>query len=83
MRLPQVRLDVRGESPWETPLVSSLVAAMSVEELRPFRKVLASIGLEASDDTSTSTMGATNNAVYFTRDQFATGLCLPIPSLVK
>ena len=28
-------------------------------------------------------MGATYNAVYFTREQFATGLCLPIPSFVK
>ena len=36
-----------------------------------------------SDGKATSIMGATDNAVYFTREQFATGLCLPIPSLVK
>ena len=28
-------------------------------------------------------MGAADNAVYFTRVQFAAGLCFPVPSLVK
>ena len=35
------------------------------------------------DDTTTSTMGVADNTVYFTREQFSTGLCLPVPSLVK
>ena len=48
------------------PTVSSLVAAMSVEDLRSFRKVHAVIRLEVLDDTTTSTMGAVDNAVYFT-----------------
>ena len=38
---------------------------------------------QMSNDTATSTIGATDNAVYFTQWQFAAGLCLPIPSLVK
>ena len=54
-------------TPWETPTVSSLVAAMSVEDLRSFRQVPATIRLEMSDGIATSTMGTTNNAVYFTR----------------
>ena len=36
-----------------------------------------------SDGTATSTVGATDNVIYFTREQFVVGLCLPIPSLVK
>ena len=70
-------------TPWETPTVSSLVATMSVEDLRFFRQVLPAIKLEMSDGTATSTMGVADNAIYFTREQFAVGLCLPIPSLVK
>ena len=65
------------------PTVSSLVAAMSVKDLRSFRQVPAAIILEMSDSKATSTMGAIDNVVYFTQKQFATGLCLPIPSLVK
>ena len=63
--------------------VSSLVPAMCVENLRSFRQVHAAIILEVSDGMATSTMGVVDNAVYFTREQFAAGLCLPIPSLVK
>ena len=70
-------------TPREMPMASSLLAAMSVEDLRSFRQVPAAIGLEMSDDATTSTMGATDNVVYFTREQFTVGLCLPIPSLVK
>ena len=36
-----------------------------------------------SDGAATSTVGAADNAIYFTREQFVVGLCLPIPSLVK
>ena len=57
--------DKRG-TPWETPMVSSLVAAMSVEDLRSFRQVLAAIILEMSNNTATLIMGAADNANYFT-----------------
>ena len=69
--------------PRETPTVISLVAAMSVEDLRSFRQVPAAIRLEVSNNMATSTIGAEYNVVYFTREQFAAGLCLPIHSLVK
>ena len=64
-------------------MISNLVAAMSIEDLRSFRQVPAAIRLEVSDDTATSTIGETYNDVYFTRGQFAGGVCFPIPSLVK
>ena len=72
----------RGTSQ-ETPIVSSLVAAMSVEELRSFSQVPADIKLEVVDDPTASTIGGAYNVVYFTREQFAAGLCFLIPSLVK
>ena len=70
-------------TPRETPTESSLVTSMSTEDLRSFRQVLVAIRLEMLDGATTSTMGATDNVVYFTREQFVAGLCLPIPSLVK
>ena len=70
-------------TPQETPTVSSLVTAMSAEELRSFRQVPAAIIMEVSDGTATPTIGGVYNVVYFTRELFAAGLCFPIPSLVK
>ena len=54
--------------PWETPMVSILVAAMSIEELRSFRQVPAAIRLEVSNGTAASTKRGADNAVYFTRE---------------
>ena len=64
-------------------IVTSLVVAMSVEELRSFRQVPTAIRLDVSDDMATPTKGVADNAVYFTRENFAAGLCFLVPSLVK
>ena len=53
-------------TPWETPMVSSLVIAIFVEDLRSFRQVLAAIILEMSNNTATLIMGAADNADYLT-----------------
>ena len=70
-------------TPGETPTVSSLVPAMSIEELRLYSQVLAEISLEVSDDVATLAVGEADNTIYFTREQFATGIHFPVPSLVK
>ena len=49
-------------------MVSSLVVAMSMEELRSFRQVSAVISLEVSDDTTTPTIVGVDNAIYFTEE---------------
>ena len=69
-------------TPWETPMVSNLVTAMSIEELRSFRQVPAAIRLEVLDDTATPAIGEVDN-IYFTQEQFAGKLCFPIPLLMK
>ena len=56
---------MRG-TPRETPSASSLVAAMSVEELRLYNQIPAEISLEMLGSFATSTFGETDNAVYFT-----------------
>ena len=53
-------------APRETPIASSLVVAMSVENLRSFSQVPTTIRLEMLEGAATSTMGAADNAVYFT-----------------
>ena len=73
----------KGGTPWEMPSVSSLVAAMSVEELRSFSQVPTFIRLEVSDNTTPPTIRGANNVIYFTREQFVVGLRFLIPSLVK
>ena len=55
---------MRG-TPRETPTTSSLVTAMSAEELRLFNQIPTEINLETSDDVATSTFGEADSVVYF------------------
>ena len=73
----------RRGTPRETPTASSLVTAMSVEELRLYSQIPVEISMEMSEGAATSTFGKADNAVYFTPEQFAARLRLPVPSLVK
>ena len=73
---------MRG-NPRETPTASSLVAAMSTKELRLYIKIHVKISFKTLDGAATSTFGEVDNVVYFTREQFAAGLRLPVPSPVK
>ena len=50
----------------ESPTASSLVASMSMEELRSFCQVLDDISLELSEGPTFSTIGEADNVVYFT-----------------
>ena len=69
--------------PRETLTASSLVAAMSVEELRLYSQIPAEISLETTNGAVVSTVEEANNVVYFTREQFVAGLSVLVPSLVK
>ena len=70
-------------TPWEMPTISSLVTAMSIEELRSFNQVPSNITLEVENSPVAPTIGGVDNAIYFTHEQFVAGLRFPIPSLVK
>ena len=56
-------------TPQETHTASSLVASMSIEELRLYCQVPAEISLEMSNGLATSIVGEADNAIYFTREQ--------------
>ena len=73
----------RRASSRESPTASSLVASMSMEELRSFCRVLDDISLELSDEPAFSTVGEVDNVFYFTREQFVVGLRFPVWSLLK
>ena len=73
----------RRGSNWESPTASSLVASMSMEELRSCCQVPDGISLEMSDIPDFSTVGQADNAVYFTREHFTARLHFPVSSLVK
>ena len=70
-------------TPWEMATISSLVTAMSIEELRSFNQVPANIRLEVENSLVAPTIGGVDNTIYFTHEQFVSGLRFPIPSLVK
>ena len=70
-------------TPRETPTTSSLVAAMSIEELRLYSHVPVEINLEILNDPVALTIEEVDNAIYLTREKFDVGLRFPIPSLVK
>ena len=73
----------RTVTPRETPTASSLVDAMSIEELRLYSQVHAEIILEMSDNPTTSTIREAYNVIYFTQEKFVAGLRFLISSLVK
>ena len=55
-------------TPRETPTANSLIAAMSIKELRLYSQIYAKINLETSDGATTTTVEEADNAVYFTRE---------------
>ena len=73
----------RRGTPREMPTASNLVTAMYAEELRLYSQIPIEISMEMSKGATTSTFGEADNVVYFTPEQFAAGLRLPVPSLVK
>ena len=82
-RLLPVGLGVGEEPHRESPTASSLIAAMSMEELRFFCQVPADISLKLLDGATVSTIGWTDNGIYFTQERFSVGLRFLILSLVK
>ena len=56
---------------------------MSMEELRSFCQVPDGIRLEFLNGSTISIVGEVDNAVYFTQERFAAGLCFPVSSLLK
>ena len=68
---------------WGTPSTSRFISSLSMEELRAYYEIPDDIDVMLSDGSAENTVGEEYNAVFFTREQLATGLRFPVPSLVK
>ena len=67
----------------DTPFASNIISSLSMEELRSYCQIPDNIDFELSDGPAESTIGKEDGAVYFTREQLATGLYFPVSSLVN
>ena len=59
------------------------IGELSEQEFHACYYIPDSISIQLPDKKVSSTDGLPHNMVYFTKEQFAEGLWLPIPSLVK
>ena len=66
-----------------TPSTSNIISSLSMEELRAYCEILDDIDVMLSDGPTQNTVGGEDNAVFFTREQLATGLRFLVPSLGK
>ena len=62
---------------------SHIVLYLTMEELRTYYEIPDDIDLKLMDKPDESTLGGEHNAMFFTREQLATGLRFPVPSIVK
>ena len=62
---------------------SHIVSSLTMEDLRTYCEIPDDIDLKLMDKPDESTLGREHNAVFFTREQLAVGLCFPMPALVK
>ena len=66
-----------------TPSASSIIASLTMEELKSYYEVLDNIDLKLMDRANESTLDGEHNGVFFTREHLAAGLCFPVPAIVK
>ena len=66
-----------------TPSTSSIISSLSMEELRTYCEIPDDIDVMLSDGPAQNTVDGEDNAIFFTREQLAIGLCFPVLSLVK
>ena len=67
----------------DTPSASSIISSLSMEELRSYCHIPNSINFELPDGLVESTIDKEDDAIYFTREQLAPGLCFPVSSLIN
>ena len=72
-----------GGRPRAKPSASSVIASLTMEELKAYCEVPDDIDLRLMERADDSTLGGEHNGVFFTREHLAAGLCFPVPSIVK
>ena len=64
-------------------ILKCLVGLLSEWEFWACFHILDNIPIHLIDNEALSSVDQPNNAMYFTKEQFVTGLCLPLPFLFK
>ena len=86
------RVDGLSMDPWEwgviertraAPSTSSIIASLTMEELKAYCEVPDNIDLKLMDKADESTLDGEHNGVFFTREHLAAGLRFPVPAIVK
>ena len=72
-----------GRRPRAMPSTSSVIASLTMEELKVYCEVPDNIDLWLMERADDSTLGGEHNGVFFTKKHLAAGLCFPVPTIVK
>ena len=72
-----------GGRPRATPSASSVIASLTIEELKVYCEVPNNIDLRLMERADDSTLGGEHNDVFFTREHLAVGLRFPVSAIVK
>ena len=71
-----------GGRPRATPSASSVIASLTMEELKVYCEVPDNIDLRLMERADNSTLGGEHNGVFFTREHLAVGQRFPVPAIV-
>ena len=72
-----------GGHPREKPSTSSVIASLTMEELKVYYEVPDNINLRLMERADDSTLGGEHNGVLFTQEHLPAGLRFPVPAIVK
>ena len=73
----------QGERTRAAPVASSIIASLTMEELKAYCEVPDKIDLKLMDRANESTLDGEHSGVFFTQEHLAAGLCFPLPAIVK
>ena len=72
-----------GGLPPATPSTSSVIASLTIEELKVYYEVPDNIDLQLMEREDDSALGGEHNGVFFTREHLAVGVRFPVSAIVK
>ena len=72
-----------GGRPRATPSTSSVIASLTMEELKVYCEVSDNIDLRLMERTDESMLGGEHNGVFFNWEHLAAKLRFPVPTIVK
>ena len=72
-----------GGRPRAKPSASSVIASLTMEELKVYCEVPDNIDLRLMERADDSTLGGEHSSLFFTREHLTAGLRFPVSAIVK